>query len=138
MGNKLHKGYKKINASGTGWKLFQICNPDGKVKILCPVVSGGTIAYRYKLCLTNPKRVIWDALLDGYNDGFCFFLDKDQAIRSEKAWKKETGHQTVVLKINYYDGLGEHEEGQFVQAFSPSVAICKSFELDKKYKKYSL
>lgn len=126
MCNYLHEKSQPIPKSGKGWKIFRVFN-----KEICPLVGSymGTQSYTYK-----GKNITW---LDYYKGaGFCFFLTREEARKTLKAWKEEVGIYKpkdiyTIRAINYKEGLGKHEERFMTSKHIPIVAICKSFSIVK-------
>lgn len=122
MCNRLHSNSKLIPETGMGWKMFCIRN--------FQVVSILGEEYRF-----DPNgAVIWDGIAHKHSNGFCFFLTKEEAERANNLWNRysrysKANRDTVVLKIQYYQGLGTHSEDNFISNEVINIALCKKFKL---------
>jgi hypothetical protein len=125
MCNEIHEDSRKIPKTGEGFKIFTF---------------HGTSFYQMTgICqnspydCTNDGRVVWDKYLAASDDdGFCFFLKKEDALLILKEWQKSFPTETfVLLPIKYWGGLGKHMEERIIHypACIVEIALCKEFKI---------
>ena len=119
MCNRLHEDSEPIPEKGTGWKLF---GPDR---------LSWCLARKY---LGRDKKgwVTWSkSRFD--EGGFCFFLDKVEAVRVLCACRTDDNN---LFPIEYEGGLGTHEEPSMLgtKHRPPKVALCKRFRIKETIK----
>lgn len=122
MCNYLHLDSQPIPKSGKGWKIFE----RQKKRLL------GLLGVEY--VLTN-DWVKWDKEdeiggLFPSGDGFCFFLTKEEADRVNGLWNRICTRQTIVVEIEYDEGLGTHtDKGMMGEDCPVEIALCKAFRV---------
>ncbi len=122
MCNKIHKEHEVIKEEGFGWKLFTIRK--GKLYPLCKIGHFTTPTKEW--VVWNKKHV--DTHPD--DDGFCFFLDKDEAQVALRSWGCGS-----LRKIAYRKGICEQIEHHFIAGNAFKIALCKEFKIIKKGEK---
>jgi len=140
MCNFIHKRSKQIPERGVGWKIF----------VKQPVITSFNSRYQARATMLHPLfrggryttnkdgSVSWQNCWSHYGDGFCFFLTKKEAERTLNALQKahDSGgwcsySNCIVVKLNYYGGLGQHIEPKVMDRKRFRTAICKRFKIHK-------
>ena len=128
MCNKLHSYSRPIRKKGKGWKIFE--------------VVGNSLRQMSPRDAFNRNRTIppydkniwinWSTELQPYESddfGFCFFLDKNEAERCLKEWRKDDHNTYILLPIEYKKGLGKHLELHIIWGFEFESSLCKEFKI---------
>lgn len=102
-----------IPTTGFGWKLKR-----KRTKGFVPPIRRN----HYQYTFDKDGWCHWD-MVKNWADGFCFFIDKEEAERAAKMW----GANLEACKIEYAKGLGTRKEHHFIARKSFNVALCKSF-----------
>ena len=126
MCNYLDEDATPIPRKGFGWKMFEIYEGNDALflgGIICPLSH-----YRPAGPIKYDGWVNWIDFNTG-EDGFCFFLDKLDALDALKSWGP--GFRVIIRKIEYRRGLGLNKEwNMFSGQREPiNVALAKSFRL---------
>ena len=122
MCNNIHAAHWKIPEEGVGWKLFSF-----NKEITSLVMSN-----RYEK--DEKGFITWKTKSGGYptkGHGFCFFLDKREAIEALKDWvaiKTVSDFKSIIRKIKYKKGLCLQKEDMFTN-HTYEIALCKSFKI---------
>lgn len=107
MCNSLEKPFKKIPESGIGYKLFNISHHKKEY----------VLGYINDFKFEKNKWYNWSKRIS-YEDGFCFFIDIEDA----RIYKNSYDNQTGIYKIKYSGGLGKkHLEND--------ICLCKKFKI---------
>ena len=129
MCNYLNEDATPIPAKGFGWKMFEIHDGEGNDALFLGGIVQPYKHYR-KGGLNSEGWVNWIDFNVG-EEGFCFFLDKQDALTALKRWKARSKGRIILRKIEYRHGLGLNKEwGMFeIQSEPINVALAKSFRL---------
>lgn len=113
MCNSLHKDFEPIRPSGIGWK------------VLSP--GGRSWALEQEYDKDSEGWIEWEKRFDNMGDGFCFFLDKEEA----RKMMLEMECEEVLEQIEYEGGLGTFPEyGIFGEDNPPlQITLCKRFRI---------
>jgi hypothetical protein len=122
MCNKLHGKVKKLKRTGIGYKIFSIHFVDDKIELSPMFAPPGTP--RYSIQMKNK----WNRKYNSYDDGFCFFSTKRQAIwyKYDNSWYNSPARK--IYKIQYSKGLGKisHKQGSVGKL---TFSLCKEFKI---------
>jgi hypothetical protein len=122
MCNTLNQEYSTIPEEGVGWKMFDISG-----NRLSGIVYLPSFYVKDSYGWVNWIKTSGD---DDKKSGFCFFLERAEALRGLELWK--TGihnHQYVLRKIEYRRGLGVNAEEKMIDQEIINVALARSFRL---------
>lgn len=118
MCSYLHHDSKPIKKEGIGHKIFKNINR--------PLFTPGRI---YE-CKDKNNFICWN--FDFKGDGFCFFLNRKEAVKCLNVLKRfnsETYNECFVKKIEYKKGLGKHIEDGITKCINFKIALCKQFKI---------
>lgn len=122
MCNFLHRDSTSIPSAGVGYKIFS--TRDGSA-------SAMGMEYHTQLGETLDGRVLhkWDDSLPwAKGNGFCFMLDRDHAFDVAREWSiGECWRKVYLYEIEYFHGLGQHQENNMFAHFSVQMALCREF-----------
>jgi len=126
MCNFIHENHHKIQEaqkSGVGYKLFSH--------------NGGQLASTLdKMYIIDDDEYIrWKHEKDDFvGDGFCFFFDKEEALRALKDWRASSPldqhfRGAQMKKIYYNDAFCRQIERLFIHNKSYEIGLCKEFRI---------
>jgi hypothetical protein len=121
MCNKLHDDSQPIPEKGIGYKLML---GEGRL----PLVNFNEYEVGHDKWIKIKWKYKWDQF-----EGFCFFLNLQEAEKAGKAWadddRVERAGRTELWKIEYDGGLGAHKEHGFIGDKGWNIALCAAFRL---------
>jgi hypothetical protein len=140
MCNHLSAEAIPIKDQGVGWKLFILkpFKPEGTGK-LTPLTNLPEAAITY--IVADDGWVDWGSEYSEIPDyGFCFFLDKDEALRCKQLWTKDlySPYPVILRKIEYQNGLGLNLEDGMITGEVFKVGLSRSFRLANQNGRYRL
>ena len=140
MCNHLKPEAVPIKGEGIGWKLFILkrFKPEGTGK-LTPLTNLPEVAITYTVA--DDGWVDWASEYSDIPDyGFCFFLDKDEALRCKRLWTMDlySPYPVILRKIEYRNGLGLNLEDGFICTEVFKVGLARSFRLANQNGRYRL
>lgn len=105
-----------IPEKGVGWKIFGIGESS---------IGPRSLMYRDYYEISPDGWINWD---ESSSEGFCFFLNKEEAERCGKLWCSRMWN-CVVRKIEYEKGIQERDEDKFISGETTRVALCHRFRI---------
>jgi hypothetical protein len=140
MCNHLNAEAIPIKDEGIGWKLFILkrFKPEGTGK-LTPLTTLPEVAITYTVA--DDGWVDWGSEYSDIPDyGFCFFLDKDEALRCKQLWTFDlySPYPVILRKIEYKNGLGLNFEDGMIGGEVFNVGLARSFRLANQNGRYGL
>jgi hypothetical protein len=123
MCNQLHPDSTPIKETGRGYKVFTSLEVGewraGHRPGLSSMCIAGNRTYPVR------KRIVWAQAPDNPFQGFCFFLDLEEARKLLRSWN----NHFVILPIKYRKGLGAHVEDKITEKIPFKIALCKGFTI---------
>jgi len=128
MCNTLHAGYKKIPNRGKGFKIFTV-GEDG----LYPMFHWLDKPYKAYVAIEWREDAEFEE-----GDGFCFFLDREEAYRCimdcvidtyDDDCDLDRAISWVILPIEYSGGKGKCIERKITEGKKYNIAIATSFRI---------
>ena len=105
-----------IPEKGVGWKIFSIWKSPSDLS---------SLVKRDDYEMISDGWINWDG---SSSEGFCFFLNKEEAERCRKLWCSRMWN-CVVRKIEYEKGIQERDEDKFISGETTRVALCHKFRI---------
>lgn len=130
MCNYVHEYHKPIPKKGIGYKLF-LCDQSNNLI--------GLFSHQPYLidrrCAKGNEWVEFDSHDFHKESGFCFFLTEGEALSCRELISPPKKNDTLIIKIQYNDGICKQWEDKMIFGEIFNTALCKKFRPVKGWSK---